>query len=71
MVKKSNLVKVDNKSDAAEATSAAIKLTSQDKVTAIIGAATSGNSVAQAKLQLIIKHHLLVLLVQVQRNSYR
>ncbi|WP_391209124.1 ABC transporter substrate-binding protein [Psychrobacillus sp. L4] len=48
--KKIELIKVDNKSDAAEATSGAIKLTSQDKVTAIIGAATSGNSVAQVQI---------------------
>ncbi len=48
--KKIEIVKVDNKSDAAEATNAAIKLTSQDKVTAIIGAATSGNTVAQAQI---------------------
>ena len=43
-------IKVDNKSDGAEATSAAIKLTSQDSVTAIIGAATSGNTVAQVQI---------------------
>lgn len=48
--KKIELIKVDNKSDAAEATNAAIKLTSQDKVTAIIGASTSGNTVAQAQI---------------------
>ncbi|MDQ0247277.1 branched-chain amino acid transport system substrate-binding protein [Bacillus fengqiuensis] len=48
--KKLEIVKVDNKSDAAEATNAAIKLTSQDKVTAIIGAATSGNTVAQVQI---------------------
>ncbi|GGA26614.1 ABC transporter substrate-binding protein [Psychrobacillus lasiicapitis] len=48
--KKIELIKVDNKSDAAEATSAAIKLTSQDKVVAIIGAATSGASVAQVQI---------------------
>ncbi|MFF2752813.1 ABC transporter substrate-binding protein [Psychrobacillus sp. NPDC058041] len=48
--KKIEIIKVDNKSDAAEATNAAIKLTSQDKVTAIIGAATSGNSVAQVQI---------------------
>ncbi|NSL52828.1 ABC transporter substrate-binding protein [Calidifontibacillus erzurumensis] len=48
--KKLEVVKVDNKSEAAEATNAAIKLTSQDKVTAIIGAATSGNTVAQAQI---------------------
>lgn len=48
--KKIELVKVDNKSEASEATSGAIKLTSQDQVTAIIGAATSGNTVAQAQI---------------------
>lgn len=48
--KQIELIKIDNKSDAAEATSAAIKLTSQDKVTAIIGAATSGNTVAQVQI---------------------
>jgi branched-chain amino acid transport system substrate-binding protein len=48
--KKLEIVKVDNKSEAAEATNGAIKLTSQDKVTAIIGAATSGNTVAQAQI---------------------
>ncbi|RLL41106.1 ABC transporter substrate-binding protein [Oceanobacillus piezotolerans] len=48
--KQVKVTKVDNKSDAAEATNAAIKLTSQDKVTAIIGAATSGNTVAQAQI---------------------
>lgn len=48
--KKIEVVKVDNKSDAAEATNAAIKLTSQDKVTAIIGAATSGDTVAQVQV---------------------
>jgi branched-chain amino acid transport system substrate-binding protein len=48
--KKIQLVKVDNKSDAPEATNGAIKLTSQDKVTAIIGAATSGDTVAQAEI---------------------
>lgn len=48
--KKIELIKVDNKSDAAEATNAAIKLTSQDKVSAIIGASTSGNTVAQAQI---------------------
>ena len=48
--KQIELIKVDNKSDAAEATNAAIKLTSQDKVVAIIGAATSGNSVAQVQI---------------------
>lgn len=48
--KKLDIIKVDNKSEAAEATNGAIKLTSQDKVTAIIGAATSGNTVAQAQM---------------------
>ncbi|PUB10947.1 amino acid/amide ABC transporter substrate-binding protein (HAAT family) [Paenisporosarcina sp. OV554] len=44
------IIKVDNKSEGSEATSAAIRLTSKDKVTAIIGAATSGNTVAQAQI---------------------
>ncbi|WP_462410800.1 ABC transporter substrate-binding protein [Neobacillus sp. Marseille-QA0830] len=48
--KKIDVVKVDNKSDASEATNGIIKLTSQDKVTAVIGAATSGNTVAQAQV---------------------
>jgi branched-chain amino acid transport system substrate-binding protein len=48
--KKIELVKVDNKSDAAEATSGAIKLISQDKVVAIIGAATSTNTLAQVQV---------------------
>lgn len=48
--KQIKLTKVDNKSDAAEATNAAIKLTSQDKVTTIIGASTSGNTVAQVEI---------------------
>ncbi|MDR7001233.1 ABC transporter substrate-binding protein [Neobacillus niacini] len=48
--KKIDIVKVDNKSDAAEATNGAIKLTSQDHVNAIIGAATSGDTVAQAQI---------------------
>lgn len=45
--KKIKWVKVDNKSDAAEASSVAIRLIDQEKVTAIIGAATSGNTKAQ------------------------
>ncbi|MEH7073139.1 ABC transporter substrate-binding protein [Neobacillus drentensis] len=48
--KKLEIIKVDNKSEASEATNGAIKLTSQDKVTAIIGAATSGDTVAQAQI---------------------
>lgn len=48
--KKIELVKVDNKSDAGEATNGAIKLITKDKVVAIIGAATSGNTVAQVEV---------------------
>jgi branched-chain amino acid transport system substrate-binding protein len=48
--KKLELVKVDNKSDAAEATNGAIKLVSQDKVSAIIGASTSTNTLAQVQI---------------------
>ncbi|WJY27775.1 MULTISPECIES: ABC transporter substrate-binding protein [Sporosarcina] len=47
---KIKLVKIDNKSDAAEATNAAIKLTTQENVSVIIGAATSGATVAQAQI---------------------
>jgi branched-chain amino acid transport system substrate-binding protein len=48
--KKIELVKVDNKSETAEATNGAIKLISQDKVAAIVGAATSGNTIAQVQV---------------------
>lgn len=48
--KQIKVIKVDNKSDTAEATNGIIKLTSQDKVNAVIGAATSGNTVAQAQI---------------------
>ncbi|USK69329.1 ABC transporter substrate-binding protein [Peribacillus asahii] len=48
--KKIELTTVDNKSEAAESTSAALKLTSQDKVSVIIGAATSGNTIAQVQI---------------------
>ncbi|MFX3673628.1 MAG: ABC transporter substrate-binding protein [Paenisporosarcina sp.] len=48
--KEIKIIKVDNKSEGPEATNAAIKLTSKDKVTAIIGAATSGNTVAQVQI---------------------
>ncbi|MFJ7935717.1 ABC transporter substrate-binding protein [Sporosarcina sp. NPDC096371] len=48
--KEIEIVKVDNKSDPAEATSAALKLITKDKVVAIIGAATSGATVAQAEI---------------------
>lgn len=44
------VTKFDNKSDAAEATNGIIKLVNQDKVDAIIGAATSGNTVAQVEI---------------------
>ena len=48
--KQIKLVSVDNKSDGQEATNGAIKLTDQDKVVAIIGAATSGNTIAQVEI---------------------
>jgi branched-chain amino acid transport system substrate-binding protein len=48
--KKLKLVSVDNKSDAAEATNGAIKLINQDKVAAIIGSATSTNTLAQVQI---------------------
>ncbi len=48
--KKIKVVKVDNKSDNAEAASAATRLTSQENVLAIIGAATSGNTIAQVQI---------------------
>ncbi|PKG24198.1 ABC transporter substrate-binding protein [Niallia nealsonii] len=48
--KKIEAVKVDNKSDLTESTNAALKLITQDKVTAIIGAATSGDTVAQVQI---------------------
>ncbi|KZZ85397.1 ABC transporter substrate-binding protein [Bacillus sp. SJS] len=48
--KKLQLVKVDNKSEAAEATSGALKLVSQDKVAAVVGAATSTNTLAQVEI---------------------
>lgn len=44
------VTKFDNKSDAAEATNGIIKLVNQDNVDAIIGAATSGNTVAQVQI---------------------
>ncbi|WP_059171747.1 ABC transporter substrate-binding protein [Bacillus sp. FJAT-27445] len=47
--KKIKLVKFDNKSDASEAAAGAVKLISQDKVSAIVGAATSGNTLAQTQ----------------------
>ncbi|WP_445489087.1 ABC transporter substrate-binding protein [Niallia sp. 03133] len=48
--KKIKPIKVDNKSDLTEATNGALKLITQDKVSAIIGAATSGDTVAQAQI---------------------
>ncbi|AZU64681.1 ABC transporter substrate-binding protein [Neobacillus mesonae] len=48
--KKIELVPFDNKSDAPEAINGATKLISQDKVVAIIGAATSGNTKAQIEI---------------------
>ena len=48
--KKIELVKKDNKSDASEATNATIQLINQDKVSAIVGSATSGNTTASIQL---------------------
>ncbi|QCJ44956.1 ABC transporter substrate-binding protein [Bacillus sp. S3] len=48
--KKLQLVPFDNKSEAPEAINGATKLISQDKVVAIIGAATSGNTKAQIEI---------------------
>ncbi|MCP1146527.1 ABC transporter substrate-binding protein [Lysinibacillus endophyticus] len=48
--KQIELVKVDNKSENSEATNAAIKLATQDKVTAMIAPATSGNVIATAQI---------------------
>jgi len=48
--KKFQLVEADNKSENAEAVSIATRLTTQDKVVAIIGSATSGNTIAQAQI---------------------
>lgn len=48
--KKIKWVKVDNKSDNAEAASVANRLINNEKVVAIIGAATSGNTKAQLQL---------------------
>jgi len=44
------VIKVDNKSDASESTNAAIKLTNKDNVNAIIGPATSGNTIAEVQV---------------------
>ena len=48
--KKLEYIPVDNKSETAEATSAAIKLAEQEKVVAMLAPATSGNSVATVQI---------------------
>ncbi|WP_066367218.1 ABC transporter substrate-binding protein [Neobacillus fumarioli] len=48
--KKLQLVTVDNKSDASESTNGALKLITQDKVSAIIGAATTTDTLAEAQI---------------------
>lgn len=48
--KKIEYVEIDNKSDAAEAASVATRLTSEEQVFAIMGAATSGNTKAQIEI---------------------
>ena len=48
--KKIKYIAVDNKSETAEATSAAIRLAEQEKVVAMLAPATSGNSVATVQL---------------------
>ena len=48
--KKIEYVPVDNKSETAEATSAAIRLAEQEKVVAMLAPATSGNSVATVQI---------------------
>lgn len=48
--KQIELVQADNKSENAEATSAALKLIEQDNVVAMIGPATSGNTAATVEL---------------------
>lgn len=50
--KKIDLVQVDNKSEAAESTTLATKLMTQDKVLAVLGPATSGNFKAQIPVAL-------------------
>ena len=44
------LIKYDNKSEAAEATNGALKLMNQDGVSMIVGAATTTNTLAQVQL---------------------
>ncbi|WCN39781.1 ABC transporter substrate-binding protein [Aneurinibacillus uraniidurans] len=48
--KKIEVVKVDNKSDPAEATAGALKLVSQNKVVTLVGAATSTSTLSQVQI---------------------
>ena len=48
--KKIEIVDMDNKSDSSEAVNVATRLISQDKVIAIIGSATTGNTASQIKI---------------------
>lgn len=48
--KKLEIKKADNKSDAAEATNGTVKLINQDKVVAVVGSATSTNTLAQVQI---------------------
>lgn len=48
--KKIELIKADNKSENAEATAAALKLVTQDKVVAMMSPATSGNTIATVEI---------------------
>lgn len=48
--KQIEVIKQDNKSETQEAVAIATRLTSQDKVLAIIGSATSGNTIAQVQI---------------------
>ena len=48
--KKLKLIKYDNKSEAAEATSGALKLMNQDGVSMIVGTTTTTNTLAQVQL---------------------
>lgn len=48
--KQIEIIKADNKSDAAEATNGSIKLVNQDQVVAVVGAATSTNTLAQVQI---------------------
>lgn len=48
--KQIEIIKADNKSDAAEATNGTVKLINQDQVVAVIGSATSTNTLAQVQI---------------------